>query len=53
MKKVLIIESTDHPSTQLYVDIPYNSQTRELDLGRVLHNFFTGNIPSPILLPHG
>ena len=53
MKKVLIIESSDHPPTQLYVDIPYNSQTRELDLGRVLHNFFTGSIPSPITLPHG
>ena len=52
MQKVLIIESSDHPSTQLHADIPYNSQSRELDLGRVLHNLFTGNLPSPITLSH-
>ena len=51
MKKDLIIESSEQPSCHLHVEIPYNASTRELDLGKVLHDLFLPTTPSPVALP--
>ena len=38
LEKQLILESSHHPSQQFLVNVPYDSRTRELDLGRILHD---------------
>lgn len=38
LRKDIIFEYSDMPSEQIQANIPYNSETRELDLGLVLHN---------------
>ena len=38
LEKQLILESSHHPAQQCLVRVPYDAHTRELDLGRVLHD---------------